>query len=77
MRSKCRYPTASIVVMIMTLGLILVLLTKAQAIIPIGGAIILVLAFTYVVAAVVCGVRFALGRAGVHRLAAAETWRGK
>lgn len=71
---KSRYPLSSLAFMVLTLGVILVVLTKAKAIIPIGGAVVVVFAGTCAVAAVAWAVLFALRRAGVHRLAQAQTW---
>ncbi len=69
-----RFPKSAILLMILSLGGILVVLQEALAIVQLGGPIALMLAIAYIIGAAVCGVRFAMHRAGVHRLAEAETW---
>jgi hypothetical protein len=71
---KFRFPLFAIVLMVIILGLILLLLRQADGLFVMGGAILSMLAFAYAVGVAVSLLRFALGRAGVHRLAEAETW---
>ena len=74
MNCKFRYPLASIVLMAVTFALILIQLAQTNALLPIGGAVLLMLVGAYAGGAVVWLILQATNRAGSCRFAEVRTW---
>ncbi len=75
MRASYRHPVAGIVLMALTLAVIAVILTDVGAIVPLGGAIVLLCATASAIGVIIWAILFALRRSGVHRLSQVRTWK--
>ncbi len=74
MRATYRHPVAAIIPMALTLAMIAIILSRVGALVPLGGAIVLMFAIASAVGVMVWAILFALRRSGVHRLSEVRTW---